>query len=461
MKRVVLGLGSNFGHRLGHLRAAIRSLGFSAPARLIVERVSPLYESEAMLLPDAPASWNLPFLNLALTARTNLSELELLAFVKQIESTLGRHSRGKWSPREIDIDILDYEGSSLRTPELTLPHAGLRDRPFAILPFRDLAPDWLLQPTGEGAPLTVAELAHEWSRMDPSRVPFRTQRSAASLLELVGVINVTPDSFSDGGNFFDAIDASAQAIELAQMGAGVLDFGAESTRPGATPLTPPQEWERLEPVLRNLPPQIFQGERAAQLSLDTRHAETVATTHELLQKLRLDLDWINDVSGFADARMRTVAAPLQARCVIMHSLTVPASREQTLALEADPVGTVLEWAQRRIREMDSAGIARSRIIFDPGIGFGKTPAQSLTLLRHLHRFRELGVEILVGHSRKHFLMSVANEDLPPNDRDIETLSVTQHLARAGVDYARVHDVRSNRRSLAAFQRLDGVVQWSL
>lgn len=237
---------------------------------------------------------------------------------------------------------------------------------------------------------------------------------------IAAIVNVTPDSFSDGGAAYRADDAVEAVLRLLNEGADIVDIGAESTRPGATPVSPGEEWTRLAPVLAGL--------RGVPFGVDTRHAETAKNA------LRAGAHWINDVSGFSDPAM--VAAVRDSACllVVMHSLTVPADKNVVMG-EADVVAALLDFARTRLDALEAAGIERMRLVFDPGIGFGKTAAQSWEIIRGIERFRELGVPLLIGHSRKSFLGE--------EDRDARTLDVSRQLMRSGVAWLRVHDVAAH------------------
>lgn len=250
-------------------------------------------------------------------------------------------------------------------------------------------------------------------------------------VRLVGIVNVTPDSFSDGGRSFAPEDAYSAIIAQQRAGAEVVDVGAESTRPGAQPLSWQEEWKRLEPVLKLLPPK---EERQFKLSLDSRHAETVE------RALAYGIEWINDVSGFSHAPMVRLAAGCGCKLVVMHSLGVPASREALMHPDADVVAEVLAFGRQRIAQLEGEGISRERIIFDVGVGFGKSAEQSVALMRGISAFRELGVGLLVGHSRKSFLPAWG---LDVQDKDAATLEISRYLVAQGVDYLRVHDVRGH------------------
>lgn len=241
------------------------------------------------------------------------------------------------------------------------------------------------------------------------------------MTQLVAILNVTPDSFSDGG----IGDYAARAAQATTDGASVIDIGAESTRPGATPVTPQEEWARLEPVLQSIP-------KTVPLSLDTRHPET------LTKAIPFGVRWLNDVGGLQDERLVAVAREAGLTMVLMHSLTVPADKNVTLPADCDVITTLIEWAKPRIDTLKS-----EKLIFDPGLGFGKTVAQSWRIIEEAERFKALGVPILIGHSRKSFL------NLPMEERDAATATISRKLAAKGIDYLRVHNVPLNAAAITA------------
>lgn len=408
---VILGLGSNLGDREHHLSRALELLS----RHIIFSQRSSAYEFAALLPQGAPASWDIAFLNMVAAGKTNLSPRELLALCKSIEAELGRPAdHPHWSPRTLDIDILDYEGEMLQEPTLTLPHPGIPVRDFVLRPLAEILPEWQHPVLG----LTPTQLLN---------------RPAT---QLVGILNITPDSFSDGGKYSTPEAAFAQAKKLLAEGSTMLDIGAESTRPGATPLTPAQEWQRLEPVLDHLRNHLPH----AQFSLDTRHAETVR------RGLPYKLAWVNDVSGFTDLAMVEAVKNSSAKLVVMHNLGVPADKNVTLPKESDVVAEVILWLHGKIAELEKQGIARERIIADPGLGFGKTAEQSLGLVKRIGELKKLGVKLLVGHSEKSFLTLLSQK--PLGNRQVETQKVSAYLAREGVDYLRVHDAAGNLRAIA-------------
>lgn len=249
---------------------------------------------------------------------------------------------------------------------------------------------------------------------------------------IVGILNITPDSFSDGGSHThpEAVLESAKA--MVKAGASVLDIGAESTRPSATPLSPEEEWKRLAPVL-----DILQDTDTinAWLSVDTRHAETAK------RAILTGVDWINDVSGFTDPKMLEAVVDSEVKICCMHHVTIPADPKITLPDDCDVVGEITRWAEKTINRLINAGIARDRIILDPGLGFGKTAQQSWELLERVDELTALETPWLVGHSRKSFLSLITDKKAAA--RDPETATVSSYLANEGVQYLRVHNVTAN------------------
>ena len=382
--KIILGLGSNVGNRQANLDSAIVALGEYVKNI----RISSVMETEALLPENAPESWDMPYLNMAIAGDTPLPPYELLAKIKQIEQNLGRVKLGHWSPRNIDIDILAIDDLVMNEPDLTIPHKELLTRDFALKPLLELMPDWVY----------------------PSK--------------LVGILNITPDSFSDGGQNFAPEKAIAAMHKMIAEGAEIIDIGAESTRPNATPISREEEWARLATILavRNQFPAI--------ISIDTRHPETAK------KALAAGADWINDVSGFSNPDMIAAVQHSTCKLVMMHSLTVPADKLVVMPETCDIVTEILAWAENRIKSLEKAGIPRNKIIFDVGIGFGKTATQSQKLIAGISQFKKLGVPLLVGHSRKSFLGA---KNL--RDADQKTLEISKFLVKNGVDYLRVHNVK--------------------
>lgn len=440
---IVLCLGTNLGDRLNHLRRTL-SLIKKIP-QITVKQVSPVYLSDALMLENSPTDWNKPFLNVALRCETSLSPHELLQQIKQIEEKMGRVSMGRWSPRVIDIDILAWDDEIISDELLSIPHKELLHRPFALWPLRDVAPFWK-NPNEKDDP--------QWGSRFSGEAPFHTRQIAQRIdtPKLVGIINVTPDSFSDGGKYTDAEAAITLAKQLMLDGAEILDIGAEATNPRATEISPEQEWIRLEPVLKAILDASNDMIISPKISIDTRHVWVAE------RALSLGVDWINDVSGLDDPAMCELLREKTCDVVVMHHLGIPVDRNRILSLDKNPVDQVLKWAEKKLDDLLKAGIARERVILDVGIGFGKNPAQCLQLIKHIHAFKKLDTRLLVGHSRKIFLGQFTPR--PFEERDIETTVLSLFLASQSVDYLRVHHVemqaRAFRAATALFDQLSDI-----
>ena len=264
--------------------------------------------------------------------------------------------------------------------------------------------------------------------------------------KLVGILNLTPDSFSDGGSYNCVSDILKHTEKLISDGAGIIDIGAESTRYGADSLSHDQEFERLLPSLKLVID--LAKENGVLTSLDTRNYLSAR------KAIELGIDWVNDVSGFSDSKMIGEIKNNDTKLVVMHSLTVPADKNILIDESADPVSFVKNWAKEKINYLRNHSISKERIILDPGIGFGKNAKQSLEIIRRIVEFADLGVQILVGHSRKSFFNELT--DVPFAERDLETVSASLFMKNY-VDYFRVHNVEFHKRSFKVFDNLSGAL----
>jgi dihydropteroate synthase len=262
----------------------------------------------------------------------------------------------------------------------------------------------------------------------------------------MGVLNITRDSFFDGGRWIEPEAAVARGVEMLGEGADLVDLGAESTRPGggvygagASEVPVDEELERLLPVLRRL-----RAATGAPLSVDTRKAAVARVA------LAEGADLINDVSALGDPEMAEVVAGSGCPVILMHSRGELATMQRGIHFEA-LVREVVEELAARVRHAVSAGIDRAQILVDPGIGFGKTAEQNLALLRRLDALADLGQPLLVGASRKSFIASVA--DAPPAERLPGSLAAAGWAALHGVAILRVHDVAATRQFLDLWQAI--------
>jgi dihydropteroate synthase len=252
---------------------------------------------------------------------------------------------------------------------------------------------------------------------------------------LMGVVNVTPDSFSDGGLYLDADKAIAHGIELAEEGAAILDVGGESTRPGAEPVDADEELRRVLPVLEGL------AGIGAQLSIDTSKAAVAS------EALRAGATLVNDVTALrGDDRMAEVVAASGATCCLMHMLGEPRTMQDDPRYD-DVVSDVKAFLEARMRFAVQRGIEEARIILDPGIGFGKTLEHNLELLRRLDELVALGRPVLVGASRKTFIGRITGR-ADPLDRVAGSVAINVLAYERGARLFRVHDVAPTKDALA-------------
>jgi len=244
---------------------------------------------------------------------------------------------------------------------------------------------------------------------------------------VMGVLNVTPDSFHDGGEYDTVEDAARRAERMVDAGVDVLDVGGESTRPGAEPVPAEAEIERVVPVIERV------ADLDALVSIDTRKAEVARAA------LDAGADVLNDVSGLEDPEMRLVAAERDVPVVVMHSIDAPVDPDVEVAYD-DVVEDTLDALTERVLLAEKAGLDRSQIIVDPGLGFGKTRRENFELLDRLGEFRSLGCPVLVGHSHKSMFDLVGYRD---GERLPATIAATALAAERGADIVRVHDVPEN------------------
>jgi dihydropteroate synthase len=253
---------------------------------------------------------------------------------------------------------------------------------------------------------------------------------------IMGIINATPDSFSDGGQFYELNQILERCEVLAAEGADILDIGGESTRPGAAPVPLEEERRRVLPALERL------AGGKLPVSIDTRKPELMR------EAVAAGASMINDISGFRDPRALEAVADSNVAICIMHMQGEPHT------MQADPqyqdvVREVHDYLAGRVAAAQAAGIARERIVVDPGFGFGKTFEHNLTILRELSRFRELDCAVLAGLSRKSLLGRITGRE--PAERVHASVAAAMIAVQHGADIVRVHDVAATRDALAVWQ----------
>lgn len=245
----------------------------------------------------------------------------------------------------------------------------------------------------------------------------------------MGILNVTPDSFFDGGRYFSSETAIVHGQNLVCHGADMIDIGGESSRPNAAPVSIEEEIRRVIPVIDALHKQI-------PLSIDTQKWQVAE------EALNHGVTWINDITGFENPRMRKLAAQSGANLCVMHMQGNPSTMQIDPVYPEGVIPFLVEWFTKKIECLASDGVDPSRIYIDPGIGFGKTVAHNLEILHNLPVLKALGCPLLIGLSRKSFMMKILNkkaDELLPSTIAMNTLALQK-----GVDVIRVHDVAEHR-----------------
>lgn len=283
-------------------------------------------------------------------------------------------------------------------------------------------------PAGSGSAISLSwKLAHGSIEFD-------------STPKIMGIVNVTPDSFSDGGRFDDPAVAVDHALRLVEQGADILDIGGESTRPYSTPVAEQEELDRVIPVIEKLAKQT-----TVPISIDTSKAAVALAAIENGAQI------LNDVSGLeADPKMVDVAIRSKAGICAMHMRGNPQNMQDDPQYE-NVTEEIYQYLQQRRDALLQVGIEPTSICLDPGIGFGKTHEHNLRLVRECDRYLDLGCPILIGHSRKGFIGKAIGDS--ESDRDAGTLAMSLYMANKGIHVLRVHNVLMTKQGLTAFNAL--------
>uniref|UniRef100_A0A1D1XQW6 Folic acid synthesis protein fol1 n=1 Tax=Anthurium amnicola TaxID=1678845 RepID=A0A1D1XQW6_9ARAE len=448
-QEVVIALGSNVGNRVQNFNDALLLMKKSG---ICITRHGCLYETEPAYVTDQPL-----FLNSAVRGVTKLGPHDLLGLLKQIEKELGRKEGLRYGPRPIDLDILFYGKFKIASEVLSVPHERIWERPFVVAPLIDLL--------GSSVDNDCVAAWHSFSGYSGGLFELWDKLGGESLIgseglrrvlpigkqlwdwsrktHVMGVVNLTPDSFSDGGKFQSVEEAVSQVKSLIVDGADIIDIGAQSTRPMAPKVSVDEELDRLIPVFEAIAhiPEI----EGKILSVDTFYSEVAS------EAVKRGIHVVNDVSGGQlDPNMLGVVADLKIPYVVMHMRGEPSTMQISENTRYRNVcSEVATELHGRINEAELSGIPAWRMIIDPGIGFSKTSEQNLELLKGLPSIRkELGLKslaashapILVGPSRKRFLGDICKRDIP-SERDPATVAAVTVGILGGADIVRAHNVR--------------------
>ncbi|KAJ4389990.1 trifunctional dihydropteroate synthetase [Gnomoniopsis smithogilvyi] len=443
-----IALGSNLGDRIAEIERACREMD----ARGIrVTRTSSLWETEPMYFADQDR-----FVNGVCEVETTMEPVELLDQLQDIENSMGRMKVIDKGPRNIDLDILVYEDQSITHERLNIPHVGIREREFVLRPLAELIPakaiypdnpwkftlDYLNELAPSNPPLTTL------TPLSTSQPPLQAFKSSRNT-HVMAILNMTPDSFSDGGSH-NASPPTTLADTIRAFiasGATMIDVGGQSTAPNRPEVAADEELSRVIPaikLIRSLP----EGKDIL-ISVDTYRAAVAE------KAVHAGADIINDVSaGTMDADMLPTMARLGKTVCLMHMRGTPATMSSLNKYgssgaenndgDNDLIPIIAKELLERVEAAEAAGIRRWRIILDPGIGFAKVGAQNLTVLRGLRELREWpglqGLPWLVGSSRKSFIGKITGVTTPA-ERVWGTAATVAAAVEGGADVVRVHDVK--------------------
>ncbi|KAJ3359766.1 trifunctional dihydropteroate synthetase [Allomyces javanicus] len=429
-----IALGSNLGDRAGHIHRALDEM--VARCGAVIADTSFLYETEPMYVTDQPR-----FLNAACKIYTPLAPIELLDKLKEIEAELGRTDTGRNGPRPIDLDILLYNQVEMKTEKLEIPHPRIQEREFVLRPLADIAANVEHPTQFRTVAKLLALLQHTQPQAEPMHRVLPLSRDVVwtwgRKTYIMGILNVTPDSFSDGGKYTTLDAALSQAQAMVAAGADILDIGGQSTRPGAEDIGEAEEIRRVVPVIQHLrnhlPPTV-------PISIDTFRAKVAAAA------LDAGANLVNDVTGgHGDPAMRALWAARYAPVCIMHMRGTPSTMQsKTGYAEVGGIvrGVAVELGTR-IDAALAAGVPRWNIVADPGIGFAKAGDQNFELLAHLKDVAAPRVPLLVGPSRKRFIGEVIGQPEAAR-RTWGTAAAIAACVAGGADIVRVHDVGEMR-----------------
>lgn len=438
--RAYLALGSNIGNRVEIIESAVREMSNRG---LTVLRTSALYETKPMYLENQES-----FINGACEVETSLSPMELLDQLKLIEVDLGRVKTVENGPRTIDLDILLYEEELVENSRLSIPHKKMLEREFVLRPLCDLIPN-SIPPTPDSIATYQDVLERLPKSADPLSAltplsdylpPVRTQ-SPTRPTHLMAILNLTPDSFSDGGLHSTAdpkpLLNNLHSYTTQQHPITILDIGGQSTRPHAPQISPDEELARILPTIKAIRSDPSFQKMA--ISIDTYRASVAA------EAVKAGADIINDVSaGQLDPEMLPTIARLGCTCVLMHMRGTPDTMNTLTSYPDGVINGVGNELLERVRDAEKAGIRRWRIMLDPGIGFAKTQAQNLEILRRFSELRDFeglrGFPWVVGASRKGFIGKITGVQ-DAKERKWGTATTVAAAIQGGADVVRVHDVR--------------------
>ncbi|ESQ28332.1 hypothetical protein EUTSA_v10019460mg [Eutrema salsugineum] len=451
-QEVAIALGSNVGNRMRNFKEALRLMKNYG---IRITRHSCLYETEPVHVTDQPK-----FLNAAVRGVTKLDPHELLTVLKKIEREMGREDNGiRYGPRPLDLDILFYGKLRITSEKLIIPHERIWERPFVLAPLVDLlgsdnddhtVSHWHSLSMLQGGIFEAWEKLGGESLIGNNGIqrvlPIGDQLwDFSKKTYVMGILNLTPDSFSDGGKFQSIDSAVSRVRSMITEGVDIIDIGAQSTRPMASRISTQEEIDRLIPVLKVL--RGMQEMKGKLISVDTFNSEVA------LEAISNGADILNDVSaGSLDPNMYKVVADSDVPYMVMHMRGDPCTMQNKENLQYDDVcKDVASELCLRARDAEISGIPAWRIMIDPGIGFSKRTDHNLDIIMGLRRIREEMAKksivlshapMLIGPSRKRFLGDICDRP-EASERDSATVACVTAGILGGANIIRVHNVRDN------------------
>jgi 2-amino-4-hydroxy-6-hydroxymethyldihydropteridine diphosphokinase/dihydropteroate synthase len=441
-----IGIGSNLGNRILNIEKAIILL---EQYNISVLKKSSIYQNKAWILDSVTnkSDYDIDFFNVVILCdfiNDNHSKpLDLLAILKKIEKEMGRVDSLRWAPRIIDLDLLFYDNVVLKSESLNLPHQSMCERPFVSLPLLQICADWVYpDPQSIYYNISIGQIAQERKILENDFINVFPLSP-----KIMGIVNVTPDSFSGDGYLNDSVNCEKICDEIWKKfedGASVLDFGFQSTRPKAEIIDYKKEIERIKVIMDNFfNDKYLKSKIYPEISIDTFHPEVI---RYCIENYKVDI--VNDVSGMQRINILDCIENSDRKIVLMHNLGVPPSSNNLINQQENVMSVLFEWFDNKIEQIlkyNGGKIKKEQIILDPGIGFGKSFNHSWEIIRRIDELKEkFGLPILFGHSKKSFMKNITH-----NSKIYETLGISLSVAKS-IDYLRVHDVKMHCEALSSF-----------
>ncbi|CAI2175476.1 17556_t:CDS:1 [Funneliformis geosporum] len=435
---VYITLGSNIGDRIGNMNEALKLLELECK----ILDTSYMYETSPMYVTDQPN-----FFNAACKVATNLDPEELLVKLKNIESTIGRTTVIRYGPRSIDLDIIFYDDIEYNSSTLNIPHTLMSEREFVLRPLCDIARNFehpnLFKTCGQLLSHYLKSPSYSPNNFIQKILPININNVIwkwSTKTFIMGVINVTPDSFSDGGLYNNVNSALSHAQKLVEEGADILDIGGCSTRPNAEDVPIEEEISRVLPIIQAIRSSSNTTLANIPISIDTFHSKVAE------KAIQNGASIINDISGGQlDEKILSVSAKYNVPIILQHMRGTPKTMSRLTEYGDDLILDISNELCERVQAAINAGIKRWNIIIDPGIGFAKKLDQNLEIIKRLNELNGKhspleGYPCLIGVSNKRFIGEVINQPIPKN-RCWGTAAACTAAVLAGVDILRVHDVK--------------------